>query len=167
MAKRFSTIGLSPMVESINRKFARRIDTSYNKVVEKGLNGNDNKIKLPGNTFMGCSSRDVNIIGVGNVKKHIMFFHRPMNVPVPTQAVLTNRTNFSETSAWVTTRLKDLAVLANDRQKFLVAKEDLSKKIKGVSAYGFEKMRGWLFAIGMGYRAAGQELPSGQLSWDA
>lgn len=164
--KKFSTIGLSPMVESVNRKFARRIDTSYNKRVPKGLDGNNN-ISIPGNTFMGCSTRDVNIIGVGNVKKHIMFFHRPMNEPVPTQAVLNARTNFSETVEWANTRVKDLSVIANDRQKFLEAKADFSKRIKGVSAYGYEGMRGWMFAIGMAYLKAGQDLPSGAFTWDA
>lgn len=166
MAKRFSTIGLSPMVESVNRKFARRIDTSYNKRVPKGLDGNNN-ISIPGNTFMGCSTRDVNIIGVGNVKKHIMFFHRPMNEPVLTSSQLTNRTNFSDVSQWEVERVKDLSVISNDRQKFLEAKADFSKRIKGVSAYGYEGMRGWLFAIGMAYKKAGDDLPSGAFSWDA
>lgn len=166
MAKRFSTIGLSPMVESVNRKFARRIDTSYNKTFPKGLNGN-NETALPGNTFMGCSTREVNIIGVGTVKKHIMFFHRPMNEPVPTAAVLAARTNFSDVSEWANLRVKDLSVISNDRQKFLEAKADFSKRIKGVSAYGYEGMRGWLFAIGMAYKKAGQDLPTVAFTWDA
>lgn len=164
--KRFSTIGLSPMVESVNRKFARRIDTSYNKTFPKGLNGN-NEVAIPGNTFMGCSTREVNVIGVGTLKKHIMFFHRPMNEPVATSAVLAARTNFSEVAEWVKTRLMDLSVIANDRQKFVEGKADFSKRIKGVATYGYEGMRGWLFAIGMAYKKAGAELPSGAFTWDA
>lgn len=170
MAKRFSTIGFTPMLESVNRKFARRIDTCYNKEVSKGLYGGDSSIKLPGNTYMGCSTRQVNVIGVGTVAKNIMFFRRPMNEPLVTSAQLTNRTNFSETSTWVTERVKNLSVIANDRQKFLEAKADISKKIKGVSAYGYSArggMYGWLFAIGMAYLKAGDDLPSGAFTWDA
>ena len=165
--KRFSTIGFNPMVDSVNRKFARRIDTSYNKTFSKGLYGGSNDVAIPGNTFMGCSSREVNVIGVGTLKKNIMFFHRPMNEPLKTSKVIAVRTNFTEVAEWANERVKDLSVVANDRQKFLEAKADFKKRIKGVSAYGYEGMRGWMFAIGMAYKKAGQDLPSSAFAWDA
>lgn len=151
MAKRFSTIGFNPMVESINRKFARRIDTVTPKKYRKGGGftgmGSDLEV-VPGHTYMGASSRIVNVIGVGSVQKNIMFFRKPWERTTPLSNDETEaRTNFGVAAHWVKMAAKNLSVIAQNRQKFNQAKEDFSLKISGVNAFGYTTMRGWMFAI--------------------
>lgn len=135
MAKKFSTIGLNPMVESVNRKFARRIDT----VVDKGFGAA---------TYMGCSSRMVNVVGVGQKQKNVMFFRRPIKLTsAPGEDQLKVRNAFTAASKWVKKYYKDLTYIAPNLAKWNEAIAHPTKSIKGVQAYGKTKMRNWMFAI--------------------
>lgn len=134
MAKRFSTIGLNPMVESVNRKFARRVDTC----IDHGFGAS---------TFMGCSSQMVNVVGVGQKQKNVMFFRRPIKPHAPGEGELEARNNFTAASKWVKKYYKDLSYLAGNMQKWDEARTHPFKSIKNVRAYGYTKMRNWMFAI--------------------
>lgn len=148
MAKRFSTIGLNPMVESINRKFARRIDT----VIDKGFGAS---------TYMGCSSRMVNIVGVGQKQQNVMFFRRPIKeVAAPSDDTLKVRNAFTAASKWVKKYYKDLAYISSNMQKWDQARVSPYPSIKGVRAYGFRKMRNWMFAIAYACYWQDGEVPS-------
>lgn len=147
MAKRFSTIGLNPMVESVNRKFARRVDT----VIDKGFGAS---------TYMGCSSRMVNVVGVGQKQKNVMFFRRPIKPPTASDDQIAGRNAFTAASGWVKKYYKDLAYIANNMAKWNEALQHPYKEIKGVRAYGFTKMRNWMFAIAYACYAQDGHVPT-------
>lgn len=140
MARNFNTIGYNPMVESVNRKFARNIDTC----VPKAIPGNRT---LPGQLYMGAYTREVNLAGIGPVKKNTMFLRKPYKPAARTSAQLDVRLAFKSATTWARDARKDLSVLAANQEKWKTASANRSKTIKGVSAYGYQSMLGWMTAI--------------------
>lgn len=164
--KRLSNITFDPVVEGISRKFARRIDTNVDKSVMVGkLEGT--KIVAPGNRYMGCVSRIVNVNGLGNVRKNTFFMRFPMKAHTLTNSQMTNQGNFIQVAAWVPLRKTNLQVIASDTRMYKEALKDFGKTIKGISASGYETFTGWLFAIGMAYKKADENLPETAFQWDA
>ena len=166
MAKKLSTIAYNPMVESVNRKFARRIDKAYNTVITRST---DTTKVVQGTTYMGGSVRHANIVGYGNVAKNVMFFRRPSGFYQKDMSEdgINRRLWFSAASTWANARVKDLTHIAKDRALWVQCVADLSLHVNGISARGYENMRGWLFAIAYKYKANGQTIPTGDLSLDA
>lgn len=150
MARKFSTIGFNPMVESVNRKFARNIDTCTDKTITVGGNR-----KIPGQLFMGAYTRNADVVGIGQVKKNIMFFRVPIAAPTRTSNQLDVRTKFIAATKWARDAHKDLSVIAANQEKWKAARANTSKSIKGVSAFGYQTMVGWMTAIA--YQCAVQD----------
>lgn len=144
--KNFSTIGFNPMVESVNRKFARRKDKCNNRTISRSYSGSG--IKLPGSTYMGASSRIVNLACIGPTQKNVMFFRRPIELKISQSSkALAARTAFTEILDWVREAKSDLAVFAQNQAKWNTAKNDRTKRINGVSAEGYATADGWMFAV--------------------
>lgn len=145
--KNFSTIGFNPMVESVNRKFARRIDKCNNRTITRGASGNSG-IKLQGITYMGASSRIVNLACIGPTQKNVMFFRRPINLKVSQSSKALNaRAFFLECLQWVREGKTDLQTFSQNQIKWNTAKKDRTKRINGVSAEGYATPDGWMFAV--------------------
>lgn len=156
--KKISNVDLMPAVDGISRKLALRRETCYDKSILKG--GDSNKqIVIPGHTYMGVISKDVRLIGYGTVKRNRLFMRKPMNEPSPTQEQSFRRTYFTQGTGWTREALKDLTVIAANQRKFLDATKDLTKTIAGVSAAGYQNMRGWMSAIAI-QLAAESKLPT-------
>lgn len=166
--KKISNIEFNPMVESVSRKFARRIDKAYNTQITRST---DTVVVIPGTTYMGCSVRSANIVGFGPVKKNVMFFRRPTGYYQKDNSEdgINRRLWFSAASTWASARVKDLTHIAKDRQIWNQCVEDPTLRVNGIHASGYDKkdMRGWLFAIAYKYKANGQQIPSGDLAIDA
>lgn len=144
--KNFSTIGFNPMVESVNRKFARRSDKCNNRTISRSASGSG--IKLQGSTYMGASSRIVNLACIGPTQKNVMFFRRAINLKVSQSSKALNaRTFFVECLQWVREGETDLQVFGQNLQKWNTAKNDRTKRINGVSAEGYATPRGWMMAV--------------------
>lgn len=158
MAKKMSNVSFMPAIEGISRKLALRRETCINKDVEVGLRPGNKKV-IPGQTYMGVVTRPVNVVGVGTVQRSTLFMRKPMNKPVETAAVLKRRVDFAYASEWAKGAMESLEVVAANQQKFLTAKEDFSKKIKGISAFGYQSPRGWYFAIAYAIRKDNGSLP--------
>lgn len=150
MSKIRKTIGFTPIVEEINRKFTIRKETcSLKKVGNK---------ELPAKSWMGSATRTHVLAGYGTVRVPYFVFRKNPNLSLPSASQLKVKTAFTAASKWVTAANKDLMVLAQNMQKFTAAKEDLTKKIKGISVAGYT-YRGWMFAIAFKMQYNGETLP--------
>lgn len=144
--KKISNVDLMPAVDGISRKLALRRETCYDKSISKG--GDSNKqIVIPGHTYMGVITKDINIIGYGSTKRVRLFMRKPMNAPAATADQFAQRAAFIIGLAWTNAALKDLTVISANQQKFLAARNDLTKTINGVSAAGYQSMKGWMSAV--------------------
>lgn len=152
--KKISNVDLMPAVDGISRKLALRREKCYNETINKGGDGNK-QIVIPGHTYMGVTSKDVRIIGYGTVKRVRLFMRKPMDAPVATADQFAQRGHFSIGVGWTNAALKDLTVISANSAKFLAAMQDTSKTIAGISAAGYQTMRGWMSAIAIALDAEG------------
>lgn len=160
MAKKLSNVELMPAVEGISRKIALRRETCIEKNVNVGdLGGVQDALKIPGTTYMGVVSRMRNVNGVGQVRQNYLFIRKSIVAAPLTSEQLDQRANFAAGVKWVKEALVDLNAITQNQQRYKAAREDYSKKIQGVSAYGYSKMRGWMSAIAIRLKAA-DKLPS-------
>ena len=149
------TIAFTPIVEEINRKFALRKETCSQKTVGK-------KILVP-KGYMGSATRTHHVAGYGAVRVPYFFF-RKNPLPKTYSTAQTNvRSYFSYASKWVAAMMQDLMVVASNQAKWIAAKNDLTKTIKGVSAAGYESFRSWSFAIAFAVRQDGESLDTHEL----
>ena len=155
--KKISNVDLMPAVDSISRKLALVREKCYNKAIMKGGDSNT-EVVIPGHTYMGIITKNINVIGYGTTKRVRLFMRKAVNAPVPTAQDLNRRNNFTEGVKWTNAAMQDLTVVTANQQKFRDAVNDLSKTIAGVSAAGYQSMRGWMAAIAIKL-AAEDELP--------
>lgn len=152
--KKISNVDLMPAVDGISRKLALRRETCYNESISKG--GGNTYVVIPGHTYMGVTTKDVRVIGYGTVKRVRLFMRKPMEAPVVTADQFAQRAHFGTGTAWVAAALKDLTVISANQAKFLAATQDLRKTIAGISAAGYQTMRGWMTAIAIALEAEGK-----------
>ena len=162
--KKISNVSFMPAVTGISRKLALRREKCYNVTIPKG---NQMGIALPGKTYMGVVSKEVGIIGYGTVTRTTLFMRTPMNRPADTTAQLEHRSAFAAGVQWANAAILDLSSLAQNQQKFLVARQDLSKRIEGISALGYQSFRGWMQGVAIALAKA-DKLPQTHLlpDWD-
>lgn len=158
LRKKISNVDLMPAVEGISRKLALRRETCYDQSISKGGDGNK-KVVIPGHTYMGIITKDVRVIGYGTAKRVRLFMRKSMPVPELTVDQAQRRLAFGTGNAWVAAAQKDLTVIAANQRKFLDATKDLTKTIAGISAAGYQNMRGWMSAIAI-QLAADSKLPT-------
>lgn len=155
MAKKLSNVVLMPAVEGISRKIALRRETCVEKKVRVGKLGTvQDALKIPGTTYMGVVSRMRNVNGVGQVRQNFLFIRKSIVAPDLTSEQLDQRANFAAGVKWVKAALVDLNAITQNQMRYFAARADYSKKIQGVSAYGYQKMRGWMSAIAIRLAAA-------------
>lgn len=173
MAKKLSNVSFITGIEGFSRKLALRRETCIDKIGIKGDGAttlySDANLVIPGNDYLGVTEREVNVIGVGKVKRHTLFIRKAQDYVMPTTAQNDQRNNFSDVMKWVYAAQHDLTVISANQAKFVAAVNDLTKKINGVSAYGYQSMAGWMRGVAFGMLRAGQTLPQNhQLpDWDA
>lgn len=157
MAKKLSNVVLMPAVEGISRKLALRRETCIEKSVNVGnLGGAQDAVKIPGTTYMGIVSRLRNVNGVGQVRQNFLFVRKSIVAPMLTSEQLDQRAYFSAGVKWVKDAWTDLNAITDNQMKYEAARADFTKKIEGVSAYGYQNMRGWMTAIAIRLKAAGK-----------
>lgn len=154
MAKKLSNVVLMPAVEGISRKIALRRETCFEKIVNVGSLGNVQEI--PGTTYMGVVSRLRNVNGVGHVRQNYLFMRKSTETLPPTSEQLDQRAYFAAGLKWVKDALSDLMAITENQLRYKAALADFTKKIEGVSAFGYKNMRGWMTAIAIRLRAAGK-----------
>lgn len=140
------TIGYMPVVDQINRKFTLR-KNKCTKVSPVGTSAGLD-VKLEPTKYMGGMTTTKYRAGIGDVRRNALFVRENARSTEPTQAELTQRMNFSEVSGGVKSILKDLNQITQVQQKWMTAKEDRTKLLNGVSAFGYT-FRGWIFAVQM------------------
>lgn len=153
--KKISNVDLIPAVDGISRKLALRRETCITKNLKKGDNPN-NVVAIPGHTYMGVVTKNVNIIGYGTAKSVRLFMRKPMNAPLTTQEQAMQRVHFSRGTAWAREAMMDITVLTANEAKFAAAVNDFSKKIAGVSAAGYQSQYGWMSAVAIALDKDGQ-----------
>lgn len=155
MAKKLSNVVLMPAFEGISRKIALRRETCIEKDVNVGkLGGVQDALKIPGTTYMGVVSRMRNVNGVGQVRQNFLFIRKSIVAPLLTSEQLDQRAYFAAGLKWVKDAWSDLNAITQNQMRYKAAREDYSKKIQGVSAYGYKNMRGWMSAIAIRLKAA-------------
>lgn len=156
MAKKLSNVVLMPAFEGISRKIALRRETCLEKNVYVGGLGNvqEDALKIPGTTYMGVVSRMRNVNGVGQVRQNFLFIRKSIVAAPLTSEQLDQRAYFTAGLKWVKDAWSDLNAITQNQQRYKAAREDYSKKIQGVSAYGYKNMRGWMSAIAIRLKAA-------------
>lgn len=160
MAKKLSNVVLMPAVEGISRKIALRRETCIEKSVNVGSLGSaQDAIKIPGTTYMGIVSRLRNVNGIGQVRQNFLFIRKSTEALPLTSEQLDQRAYFSAGVKWVKDAWTDLNAITNNQMRYAAAREDFTKKIEGVSAYGYKNMRGWMTAIAIRLKAA-DKLPT-------
>lgn len=157
MAKKLSNVVLMPAVEGISRKIALRRETCIEKKVNVGdIQEIKNELKIPGTAYMGVVSRLRNVNGVGQVRQNYLFIRKSTAALPPTSEQLDQRAAFQLGLKWVKDAWSDLSAITTNQLRYNEAREDYSKKIAGVSAYGYQNMRGWMSAIAIRLKAAGK-----------
>lgn len=160
MAKKLSNVQLAFAVEGISRKLALRRETCIEKSVNVGLlGGNQDTMKIPGHTYMGVVSRMRNVNGIGQVRQNFLFIRKSIVAAPLTSEQLDQRAYFSAGIKWVKDAWSDLNAITQNQMRYKAAREDFSKTIEGVSAYGYKNMRGWMSAIAIRLKAA-DKLPA-------
>lgn len=155
MAKKLSNVVLMPAFEGISRKIALRRETCLEKDVNVGdLGGPQDALKIPGTTYMGVVSRLRNVNGVGQVRQNFLFIRKSFVAPPLTADQQDQRAYFAAGLKWVKDAWSDLNAITQNQMRYKAAREDYSKKIQGVSAYGYKNMRGWMSAIAIRLKAA-------------
>lgn len=154
MAKKLSNVVLMPAVEGISRKIALRRETCIEKNVAVGHL--DNVKNIPGTAYMGVVSRMRNVNGVGQVRQNFLFIRKSTAATMATSAQLDQRAAFQLGLKWANEAKSDLAAITTNQLRYKEAREDYSKKIEGVSAYGYQNMHGWMSAIAIRLKAAGK-----------
>lgn len=164
MAKKISNVVLMPAVEGISRKIALRRETCIEKNVNVGsIQGTKDMMKIPGTTYMGIVSRLRNVNGIGKVRQNFLFIRKSTEATPLTTEQLDQRAYFSVGVKWVKDAWSDLNAITVNQQRYAAARADYSKKIEGVSAYGYKNMRGWMSAIAIRLKAAGKLPASGHV----
>ena len=157
MAKKLSNVVLMPAVEGISRKIALRRETCVEKYVNIGhLGDNSTAVNIPGTAYMGVVSRMRNVNGVGQVRQNFLFIRKSTAATEPTSEQLDQRAAFQLGLKWVKEAWTDLSAITTNQLRYKAAREDYSKKIEGVSAYGYQNMRGWMSAIAIRLKKAGK-----------
>lgn len=155
MAKKLSNVVLMPAVEGISRKIALRRETCIEKNVDVGsIRKTKDAMKIPGTTYMGIVSRLRNVNGIGPVRQNFLFIRKSTEATPLTSEQLDQRAYFAAGIKWVKDAWSDLSAITQNQQRYTAARADYSKKIEGVSAYGYKNMRGWMSAIAIRLRAA-------------
>lgn len=155
MAKKLSNVVLMPAFDGISRKIALRRETCIEKNVNVGnLRGAQDALKIPGTTYMGVVSRLRNVNGIGQVRQNFLFIRKSMQAPTLTSDQLDQRAYFAAGLKWVKDAWFDLNAITQNQMRYKDARADYSKKIEGVSAYGYKNMRGWMSAIAIRLKAA-------------
>lgn len=164
MAKKLSNVVLMPAVEGISRKIALRRETCVEKKVNVGkIQEAQDALKIPGTTYMGVVSRMRNVNGVGQVRQNYLFIRKSIVAPDLTSEQLDQRAYFSTGLKWVKAAWSDLSAITDNQLRYNAARADFSKKIQGVSAYGYKNMRGWMSAIAIRLAAADKLPTSGHV----
>lgn len=141
--KNLSNVVLMPAVEGISRKLALRRE----KCVDQSISRGQTTINIPGNTYMGIVSKVKNVFGYGNVRTNTLFMRKNQAAIMATSDQTHVRISFVAANSWVKAAQKDLNAITTNQLRFIAAKNDLSKTIKGVSARGYQTMSGWMKAI--------------------
>ena len=154
--KRVSNVGYILPIESISRKFARREDTCAARVNNTG----GPNYMIPQRSWIGAAAIERTIHGHGKVVKNVIVVRRFGRASLPKAAELTNRSNFTIATEWVRAAQKDLMAISTNQSRWFAAIEDFSKTIEGVSARGYQTMRGWMVAVAMAVKKAQTTLPA-------
>lgn len=155
MAKKISNVVLMPAVEGISRKIALRRETCIEKNVNVGsIQKTEDAMKIPGTTYMGIVSRLRNVNGIGQVRQNFLFIRKSTEATPLTSEQLDQRAYFAAGIKWVKDAWFDLNAITQNQLRYAAARADYSKKIEGVSAYGYKNMRGWMSAIAIRLKAA-------------
>lgn len=126
----YGSIAYAPMIESVNRKFARRQD-----VIGKNIN-----------YYMGGGTRTNTYAGIGPVAKNYMFFRKfASSVPASAEQIKVKEF-FGHAASARAYILMDLTQISSVNNLYKQAMENKSKTISGISAYG-RSLRGWVFAV--------------------
>lgn len=157
MAKKLSNVVLMPAVEGISRKLALRRETCIEKSVNIGdLGTPQDAMKIPGTTYMGIVSRLRNVNGIGQVRQNFLFIRKSTEALPLTADQRDQRAYFAAGIKWVKEAWSDLSAITDNQIRYEAARADFTKKIAGVSAYGYKNMRGWMTAIAIRLKAAGK-----------
>lgn len=147
-----------PAVEGISRKWARRKDVCVNKSIALG-SSLTNKVEIPGQAYFGSVSKTVTVNGYGPVVKNTLFMRKPIYLGDVTDAQLTQRELFAAALAWTNEALYNLSAIAVNEARYKAALADFTKTINGVSAKGYQGMKGWMSAVAIATKKATGSLP--------
>jgi len=156
MSKKLGNVSLIPAVEGISRKLALRRETCTQKTLNRGFQG---KIVIPGHTYMGVISKSVNVIGYGSANRVNLFMRKSTILGAPSSSQMQTRVNFAAARRWVVDAQEDLSAITANQAKFVLAVNDLSRTIKGISAEGYQSMNGWMMGVAFAILKSGEELP--------
>lgn len=156
--KKMQKINFILPVESISRKFARRVDTCAGEKVALG-----NKYIVPSKAWLGAGVRTVRVVGTGIVSYNYFVARKYGRLTPVTSAERNVRMYFQMANQWVVAAMADLMAISANQAKWDAATQDLSKKISTISAGGYQTMRGWMCAIAYAIKSTGGTLPQDHL----
>lgn len=160
--KSLSNVGLAYPIERLSRKLALRRETcTYEDKyagLQWGVAGSGKKVRFGGNTYLGVSSRTVNLINVGKEVRNTLFMRKPFEMPVATANQIAAKANFGLGNSWVADANKDMMAVVANQETFLAAR-DAHTPIYGVLPDGYQSMTGWMRAIAIKVVTDGGTLP--------
>lgn len=137
-----ANIAYGSHLDSVSRKFVPRSETCTNLGTEAG------PVKLGANGWMGGAVRKSVRAGLGACQRNYVVMRVNARQTAPSNAEITVRTNFEKAVKGRKFILGDLEQLTNVQALFMTAKDDFSKTLNGVSAYGYT-YKGWVMAVQM------------------
>lgn len=133
-----NNINFMPAVESMSRKFVPRKETCGNKTVGKKL--------IKGKGWIGSAVRQGYAAGYGPYSKNYVVIRKHARTSALSTEEMQGISRFSAASKIAYFQRHSLDQAAVLRQMWLAAREDTTKKVKGVSAAGYDYY-GWIFAV--------------------
>ena len=82
-----------------------------------------------------------------------------MNTPILSDEQIATRNHFVQANAWALAASIDLAVIADNQEKYLECLHE-NKGCAGISPVGYTKMLNWMKAVAFAILKAGQTLPA-------
>lgn len=140
MAKQLKAkIAYLPEIESISRKFVP-IKNTCSAAAKAG------PVTVVSSGWMGGGVRTAYRAGLGVCKKNFFISRQNARMSAVSSNEIDSRNRFRQVSIAVQALLIDLNQMSNIQAMFNTAKEDPTKLINGVSAYGYT-YNGWVFAV--------------------
>ena len=134
-----ANVQYQPIVESVSRKFVPKKETCK-------AGGTAGPVTFMTSGWMGGAVRTTGRAGLGACSKNYLVIRVNARQTAPSSNEIDNRELFSAVAKAVPVLLKNLSQITTIMQLYAQCRDDSSKSVNGVYAYGYT-LKGWVWAV--------------------